>query len=342
LQSNQNAALLCEDWWELTEPAAGGAAMHVTQLIALQIVKDVHLRQALLRAQKFESLAVGGLVQFFHLLAHASPEMDTTTKASINTSLKNLLFFTHQNLLIVVQILLNRMVPGKKGNYWATNLQAIINAKMVKKVKTKGEAVQVLKVHMQNSENIIRNIIKTQQAHGAKKRIFTLMTDWLNTITTVTNEKIRETLYNIEQFRADALNLTSVQSDQGRKVTAPAGGPKGISSTTKTSGTSNLVSGSQGNSLTGKNPFAILKASAIASTSTAKFPNNFTNLPKVTPPFLPPLEGEAKNTTYTLVLDLDETLIHNVEVRSLLDSKLYSMAPTVTSWCARDASISSS
>lgn len=170
---------------------------------------------------------------------------------------------------------------------------------------------------MQNSENIIRNIIKNQQAHGAKKRIFTLMTDWLNTIATVTNEKIRETLYNIEQFRADALNLTSVQPDGGRKVAAPAGGPKGISSTTKTSGTSNLVSGgNQGNSLTGKNPFAILKASAIASTSTAKFPNNFTNLPKVTPPFLPPLEGEAKNTTYTLVLDLDETLIHNVEVSS--------------------------
>jgi hypothetical protein len=69
-----------------------------------------------------------------------------------------------------------------------------------------------------------------------------------------------------------------------------------------------------GNSLTGKNPFVILKASAIASTCTAKFPNNFTNLPKVSPPFLAPLEGDAKSTTYTLVLDLDETLIHNVEV----------------------------
>ena len=69
-----------------------------------------------------------------------------------------------------------------------------------------------------------------------------------------------------------------------------------------------------GNSLTGKNPFAILKASAIASTNNTKFPNNFTNLPKVTPPFLDPLDAEAKKNTYTLVLDLDETLIHNVEV----------------------------
>ena len=67
-------------------------------------------------------------------------------------------------------------------------------------------------------------------------------------------------------------------------------------------------------SLTGKNPFSILKASAIASISSAVFPNNFTNLPKVTPPFLGQLES-GKN--YCLVLDLDETLIHNVEVSRL-------------------------
>lgn len=43
------------------------------------------------------------------------------------------------------------------------------------------------------------------------------------------------------------------------------------------------------------------------------FPNNFTNLPKVSPPFLAPLSAEERDSTYTLVLDLDETLIHNVE-----------------------------
>ena len=82
----------------------------------------------------------------------------------------------------------------------------------------------------------------------------------------------------------------------------------------KSSGTNNLVGTGAGNStLTGKNPFAILKASAIAATQKAVFPNNFTNLPKVSPPFLPPLVGADKETVYTLVLDLDETLIHNVE-----------------------------
>lgn len=83
---------------------------------------------------------------------------------------------------------------------------------MVRKLKTKGEAVQLLKVHMQNSENIIRNIIKMQQSSGIKKKIFTMMSDWLSQIATVSNEKIRETLYNIEQFRADAQNVTSVAS----------------------------------------------------------------------------------------------------------------------------------
>ena len=84
----------------------------------------------MLRAQKFESLAIGGLVQFFHLLAHAAPDIDAATKASINASLKNLMFFTHQNLLIVIQILLNRMViksnsgasDKKSQNYWASTL----------------------------------------------------------------------------------------------------------------------------------------------------------------------------------------------------------------------------
>ncbi len=131
-------------------------------------------------------------------------------------------------MLIVIQILLNRMVTPsantdktKKGNnYWANNLQTIINQKMLKKVKTKGEAIQLLKVHMQNAENIIRNIIKVQQSNGAKKKIFNMMTEWLNGIATVTNEKIRETLYNIEQFRADVLNLTS-QPTAGGKGASP-------------------------------------------------------------------------------------------------------------------------
>jgi hypothetical protein len=98
---------------------------------------------------------------------------------------------------------------------------------MLKKVKTKGEAIQLLKVHMQNAENIMRNIIKMQQSNGTKKRIFTIMTDWLNTISTVTNEKIRETLYNIEQFRPDVVNLTSANGSGSSGPVTQGGAGKG-------------------------------------------------------------------------------------------------------------------
>lgn len=93
--------------------------------------------------------------------------------------------------------------------------------------------------------------------------------DWLNAITVVPNEKLREVLYNIEVFRADALNIVPVETKPSAKGTLAS---KAISSSTKTSGSSNLVSGGgnenggKGSPLTGKNPFAILKASAIAST----------------------------------------------------------------------------
>lgn len=39
-------------------------------------------------------------------------------------------------------------------------------------------------------------------------------------------------------------------------------------------------------------------------------------LPLVDPPYLPPLKDPAN--TYTLVLDLDETLVHYFEVKSSL------------------------
>ena len=145
-------------------------------------------------------------------------------------------------------------------------------------------------------------------------------------------DRIRDVLYNIEQFKADALKLPNINTNFGRKERglgsskssslqegpvygAAAKSAGSLNEKTSSGATKMLGGGNQGQtSLTGKNPFAILKASAIASTSSAVFPNNFTNLPKVSPPFLDALESGEEGNVYTLVLDLDETLIHNVEV----------------------------
>jgi len=42
------------------------------------------------------------------------------------------------------------------------------------------------------------------------------------------------------------------------------------------------------------------------------------NFANITEPYLPPLPKNEKNSTYTLVLDLDETLVHYVNVGLLL------------------------
>lgn len=74
---------------------------------------------------------------------------------------------------------------------------------MLKRVKTKGEAVQLIKGHIQNAENILRNLYR----QNSKKRFFIMINDWLNLLHSIPNERLRETLYNVEAFRADAVSL---------------------------------------------------------------------------------------------------------------------------------------
>ena len=281
----------------------------------------------MLKAQKYEAISIG-IVQFYHLLAYEQTTIDTQT--SVNTYLKNLMFYIHQQFLIVICITLSRMVV-KRQSSWEIQLGRTVDTKILKKLKNKNDATQMLRVYCSNCENIIKNISKANQ----NKRIFKIIDEWMNNLQKVPIDRIRDVLYNIEQFKGDALKLPNISNnalvtkkERGTlrgtlKQTGSDNVAAGVygdaaksagSLNDKTSNGASKMLGNQGQtSLTGKNPFAILKASAIASTSTAVFPNNFTNLPKVSPPFLDPLEPND-SSTYTLVLDLDETLIHNVEV----------------------------
>jgi hypothetical protein len=58
-------------------------------------------------------------------------------------------------------------------------------------------------VHIQNAENILRNMIR----QNPKKKFFSMIGEWLNLIHNIPNEKLREILYNIEVFRLDAVGL---------------------------------------------------------------------------------------------------------------------------------------
>lgn len=68
-------------------------------------------------------------------------------------------------------------------------------------IKNKSEAVQMLRVNIENEENIIKNIIKANQ----RKQFFIVLNMYLERLPLYPNDKIRDTLYNIEQFKFDAL-----------------------------------------------------------------------------------------------------------------------------------------
>ena len=65
---------------------------HFATIVAYQVIKDPQLKQIMLKAQKFEAISIG-IVQFYHLLAYEQTTIDTQT--SVNTYLKNLMFYIH-------------------------------------------------------------------------------------------------------------------------------------------------------------------------------------------------------------------------------------------------------
>ena len=75
----------------------------------------------------------------------------------MNTYLKNLMFYIHQKFLIIICITLARVVV-KKASSWENQLQKTVDTKILKKLKSKNEATQMLRVYCSNCENIIRNI----------------------------------------------------------------------------------------------------------------------------------------------------------------------------------------
>ena len=112
--------------------------------------------------------------------------------------------YIHQNFLVAAKFIHSRIVKNKEDegkNVWIENLKKAVNTKIVKTIKNKSEAVQMLRVNIENSDNIIKNIIKANQ----RKQFFVVLNLYIQKMPLYPNEKIRDTLYNIEQFKFDAL-----------------------------------------------------------------------------------------------------------------------------------------
>lgn len=111
LRNDVNASLPCEDWWDLTE------STDLYNIICIKLIRDIQLRQLMIQAQKYETMAVG-IVQFYHLIASEQETIDT--KTSVNTYLKNLMHYIHQNFLVAAKFILSRIIKKDETtkNIW--------------------------------------------------------------------------------------------------------------------------------------------------------------------------------------------------------------------------------
>ena len=82
------------------------------------------------------------------------------TKTSVNTYLKNLIHYIHQNFLVASKFILSRLADKMAPNLWVSNLRKVVEDKLSLPIKDSSQAHQMLRVNLQNSENIIKNIIR--------------------------------------------------------------------------------------------------------------------------------------------------------------------------------------
>ena len=150
---------------------------------------------------------------------------------------------------------------------------------MTRSYKDRSEVLQALIVCNDNSKSVLQNICKLKP----KLQIYGGIIALIEELNDISIAKIREIMFNTIQYRDGKIIAQSIDEI------------KGISTSTKTNF---LTQGSESQVF---NPH--MQGPNINSPSHAFFDDE---LPPVQEPFLP----ECDYGTYTLVLDLDETLVH--------------------------------
>lgn len=111
-----------------------------------------------------------------------------------------------------------------------------MDTKLSQQIKNKNQACQLVRVNLQNSTNIINNIVKANQ----KKQFFIVLKEYINHLYLFPNEKIRDVLYNIEQFKFDAYLQPELQPNLSSSSMS-----NGSSNSTKSSSNSKSRSNSK-------------------------------------------------------------------------------------------------
>lgn len=154
----------------------------------------------MIKTQKYETIAIG-IVQFYHQLA--SEQLTVDTKTSVNVYLKNLMHYIHQSFLVATKFITSRIVDKEAvtANVWVDRMKKVVAEKLMKPVRNRADATAMLRGNLENSDNILKNIIKP----NLRKQFFQVLESMVMRLPLYPNEKIRDMLYNIEQYKFDAM-----------------------------------------------------------------------------------------------------------------------------------------
>lgn len=143
-------ALLCEEWWEIT---------HEDNINYLdRLFKDDLVRRSVRQSIILELMSV---TVCYAVTSERSSEAEMQLSVGVLTNLKNLLFYTHQNFLVLIDVIIHRLPPESSHNIWAHSLQAILLNKSSRKLlhstgKSKGGiADNAAPLLIQNNESIM-------------------------------------------------------------------------------------------------------------------------------------------------------------------------------------------
>ena len=176
----------------------------------------------------------------------------TITQTAIS-KLQNLLFYVHQNFLIICDYIINIIFNNVKSNIWINKLQNIILSKRVRKIQ-KNEHINILKEGNYNITLIIKSLLKMFSS----------------------NDKMNISTYSFYLKKIQSTQINSLIEYYKKKINQ------------------NLYQ-----TITNNN--RIYKSSTYKQNQYSNN-NNLINIP-----YLPNKKDSKKN--FTLVLDLDETLI---------------------------------
>jgi CTD small phosphatase-like protein 2 len=243
-----------EEWWDLVD------SQTLSTIHSIFSVDD--LRRALRKSSILEFLAIT-MINFL--------SSESRTNKELHSNLKVLIFYVHQNYLIMVNCVLQKLPPYNNTNIWVKSCKKLIKKKMSKQIfKGTTEATitsnnivisTLLEFIGNNQRKSLKNIINEKDIRKATKPIFSTTLNIWKYIERISIKKAKDLI------------------------------TKAIETTNK------LIIESMP-----KKPQGLLPIHANM--------DHGEMLPPVSIPYLPP---SSNKSSYTLVLDLDETLVHYVE-----------------------------